>query len=75
MAHELAWIACAGFHGVLASHLDVTTQRQNADAVIGVAPLETKKALAKTKAEYLDADATKLGNGIMPKLVDKNQHP
>ncbi len=75
VTHELAWVACTLFHGVFASHLDITANRQNADAVVGVAPLETKKALAKAEAEHLNPYATKFGNGVMPKLVDKNEHP
>ena len=56
----------------LAGHLDVSTERQSADAIVGVAPLHAEKASAKSQRKYLDADAAQLGNREVAELV--HQH-
>ena len=60
----------ADLAGVLAGHLDVAAQGQQADLVVGVAVLEAEEARAKAEGERLDADAAELGDGKVAELVD-----
>src|SRR5215471_17247550 len=73
MAHEFARIAGALFHGILASHFYVAAERQQADAIVGLAATEADQALTKAQAESLNPDFEQFGHGIMAKLMNKHQ--
>ncbi len=72
MGVELAGVACGGFAGVVAGHLDVAAEREKGDSVVGVAALEPEEALAEADGEDLDADTAELGDGEVAELVDEN---
>ncbi len=57
---------------IVARHLHVSAQRKKTYAVVRIAALEAKEALAKPEAEDLNADPEPLGHQEMPKLVDKD---
>ena len=59
-------------HGVFAAHLDVAAQRQYVDAVVGVAPPETKQAFAEADGKLLHPDTQQLGHGVMAELVNQD---
>ncbi len=57
---------------VLAGHLDVAAQGQQADLVVGVAEFNAEETRAEAEGEGLDADPAELGDGKVAKLVDHN---
>ena len=72
---KLAGIVGAIVHGILAAHFDVTTQRDRADAVIGVTLAEAEQAFSETDGEHLDPDPQPLGHGVVTEFVDQDHEP
>src|SRR4029077_7898342 len=71
VAHEFAGIAGAGLHGVLARHLYVAAEGQEADAIVSVATAEADQALAESQTEDLNPDLEKLGHRVVSQLMDE----
>ncbi len=67
---KFAGIAGVLFVWILARHLNVAAEGQQADAVVGIAALEAPDALSEADGEDLDADAAKFCNGEVAELVD-----
>ena len=61
--------------GVVAGHLHVAAERQERDAVVGVARLEAEQARAKAEGEAHDLDPAELGHREVAELVDEDQRP
>ena len=59
---------------VLAEHFDIAAQRENADSVLGLAPLATDLVAADVEAdeELVAFDAAHFGNGEVAQFMDKN---
>ena len=56
----------------LAGHLDVATERDSRDLVLGIAAAEADEAFAEADGKDLDADAAELGDGEVAELMDEN---
>src|ERR1700676_1175331 len=74
MIHELAGIVGALVHRILAAHLDVATERDRVDSIVGVAFAEADQPLAESDGELLPPPppAQPLGHGIVAELVDQD---
>ena len=72
MRHEFVGRAAARFQRVLARHLDVTAQRQGADAVVGFAAAKAGQPLAEADGEDIDANAKPFGGGKVAELVHQD---
>src|ERR1051326_3505775 len=72
MVQKLTRIVAVLIHRILAAHLDVSTERNRIDAVVGFAFAETHQAPAETNCELLDPDSQELGHRIVAKLMDQN---
>ncbi len=75
MGGELSWISgalvVAGWHH-LTGHLDVAAERDEGEAVVGVAALDAEETSAEADGEDLDTDAAELGDGEVAELVDED---
>ena len=69
---ELAGVAGGSFAGVVAGHLDVATEGENREAVVGVAARKAEEAFAEADGEDFDADAAQLSGGEVAELVDQH---
>src|SRR5262249_6999802 len=58
----------------LAGHLDVTTERKRANAVLGVATTNAEDGRIETELEFQNADANAFGGEEMSKLVHEHEH-
>ncbi len=72
MGHEFRGIPGTLIHGIFTAHLDVSAERDGADAVIGVAAAEAQQALTESDGEHLDAHAKQLGCRIMAPFVNQD---
>src|SRR5690348_4462266 len=72
MRHELAWLASALVHRVLAGHLHIPAERECVNAIIGVSPAESNQPLAKSNGELLHSHTQQLSDSIMTKLMDQH---
>ena len=57
LGEKLIGVALAFFERVVAGHLHVAAEGQSADAIIGVAALESPEARAEADGKHLDANA------------------
>src|SRR5947208_15028705 len=73
MRHELARMAAALVHGVLARHLHIPAERECVKAIIRVSPSESDQPFAKSNGELLDSHSQRVGYGVITKLADQ-QH-
>ena len=71
----LVGVAGGGLVWVLAGHLDVAAERQQADAIIRLALLESPQAPAKAEGKHFHADAKILGRQEMAQFMDEDHHP
>src|ERR1035437_1461028 len=72
MREKLPRIAGAVVHRVLARHLHVTTQRNSADAIVGIAFFEAQQPLAKADGKHFHPDAEILGDGEVAELMNQD---
>ena len=75
MRCELVGGAGVRLERIFAGHLDVSTQRQRANAVVGVTAAEARQPLSEPDGEDVDSDPEQFGGGIVPKLVHQDHDP
>ncbi len=74
MRVELAGVAGRQLAGDVAGHLDVAAEREQRQAVVGVAAAPAEQAGAEADREGLNANTAELGNGEMPELVHEHHN-